>query len=292
MFLDPHLKLPLVSMLMWDWMHCLFINGTYTIELKALLEVLAKHDCGTLALSAYLWKFEWPNGYGTGKNLCTDGFVSGNASELLSSVPVVAKFLRDVVGAGKCPEHVKSFLLLCDLVDLLQIVNTGFVTPARLEAAILAHARAHIAAYGTQKWVPKHHYIMHLPKQLQHHGFLLNTFLQERKHKNVKRMCNPRVNTVSFDRGVLEDVTEQQLYAIQTSLVGSTLRDAHAASPRLEAVARQMLTVHRDAEVETAKFAMVRGRAVGTGDVVLFRRGDVEVDWLSSLVGMYVRIGK
>ena len=51
-------------------------------------------------------------------------------------------------------------------MDLLLEANTGRVTPAMLADAIARHYAAHIIAYGYTLWVPKHHFMLHIPRRL------------------------------------------------------------------------------------------------------------------------------
>lgn len=43
------------------------------------------------------------------------------------------------------------------------------------------------AIYGTDSYVPKHHFSVHLPSLMELHGMLISCFVHERRHKITKR---------------------------------------------------------------------------------------------------------
>ena len=278
LFLCSQLSLGLTSIVMFDWMHILFIGGIFAVEMLELSKRLATHNMGSAQMGAYFSQFRWPHGYASGASVCSDGKFGGSASEMLSVAPVIAKYLRDVVQpAGFCDKEVVSGILLCDLVDLLSVVNGGGVTPAKLEEAILQFLHAHIRADELKLWIPKHHYLIHLPMQLFKFGFLLNTFVQERKHRVLKRMCTPRHNTSSFDKGVLQDMTCQHLFDLEEPLLRESLRDPVPAPARMVNAIKDALVC--TADVFTSKSFVVNHRTVCKGDLALLADGQVAEIW-------------
>ena len=283
MLLDPHLNINLMSVIVWDWMHCFFISGVFNKELKALMDRLKHFNLGWTQLDAYLQKWCWPKAYASAAQVCAaaeattddDHEASGNASQFVSLAPVFAKYLEDVVvPSGACPTEVASMLLLCDVVELLQHVQSGLVRPHDLEQAILRHLRKHQEAYGFSLWIPKMHFTLHLAPALARHGLLPNTFVHERKHRMVKKVCNPRLNTTAFEHGVLEEITLQHLYDLRDLLVGVTLRDERDAPKKMRSALVELLGLCADDVVRTARIACVRARAISMGDVALFTDGD------------------
>ena len=102
---------------------------------------------------------------------------------MIQAGPVDAKWLTDVVmAAGIYPAHVASTLLCKVAMALLTHVITGCVTPEMLADAIARHYAAHLAAYGHSVWKPKHHFMMHVPRQLQQFKLLNACFARGRKH--------------------------------------------------------------------------------------------------------------
>ena len=115
---------------------------------------------------------------------------------------------------------------------------------------------------------------MHLADQLRRLGFLLATFVHERKHKAIKAACNSRECTFSFDAGVLEDVTMDQVYALKThSTTGLYLAGSMIANRTLRNVFIADGVATESTELLTATKLFVNCRAVCKSDTVLYRFG-------------------
>ena len=195
-------------------------------EFCALMDKLASFGHGGRQLHAYLQLFQWPKAYASGRLVCQGSVQerarpkevhpSGSASEMISVGPVVAKWLTDVVMvAGICPAESASALLCISVMDLLTRANTGCVTPEMLADAIATHYAAHLAAYGHSIWKPKHHYVLHLPRQLEQFKLLISCFVHERKHKLVKRWAVSHCSKRGYERSLLEECTLAHLTALQ-----------------------------------------------------------------------------
>ena len=164
--------------------------GKRGIEVTALLDKLTAEGRGWRALHNYLQLWRWPRSNAsaremllgaTGKVQASMGRCS--ASEQLALAPVLRRFLEAMCRTTGEMAAVRSAILLCDVVELLLATRTDSTTPAALEAAILRHSEAHLAAYGADVWKPKMHYALHLGPMWQKFGCLLACFALERKHK-------------------------------------------------------------------------------------------------------------
>lgn len=135
------------------------------------------------------------------------------ASEALSIAPILAYFVLTVVlPRGLCIDACNAFLKLCLILELLQVVPRGIVTPDRLHHAIKDHLDAFVRAHGQSSWTPKFHYSIHFPKMLGTFGNLISCFVHERKHRLVKRYSGSVQNTaVAYEHGVLAEITGQHL---------------------------------------------------------------------------------
>ena len=103
---------------------------------------------------------------------------------MLNVGPVVRKWLEDVIKPKNiCPAQVASLLLCIVVMGLLLRVSTGCISPGVLAEAISKHYAAHAIAYGYTLFVPKHHFLLHLPGQLARFKFLVSCWVHERKHK-------------------------------------------------------------------------------------------------------------
>ena len=105
-------------------------------------------------------------------------------------IVVIAIGVIIVIVAGRCGD-VASILLFIDVMDLLVEVNTGCISPAMLADAMAKHYAAHVIAYGYTIFVPKHHFMLHIPKQLERFKFLVACWVHERKYKIIKRWAVP-----------------------------------------------------------------------------------------------------
>ena len=236
-----------ISTLMWDWMHVYMVNGVFNQEIGRLMHSLHRHGATWARLHEYLSRWTWPRATGSASALCNAKRAKSyyeaevfkcSASEGLSVYPVLRKFLVDVVRpTGVCAEAVASAIHLCDAVKLLHSINRGAtVRPARLMEAILTHLRSYQAAYGVEGWLPKHHYSLHLPGMLERHGTLISCFTHERKHKVVKRYAQHHFNTISMEKGIVEEITLQHLQDLDGSFVRHGLLCPAAAPAKLVAL--------------------------------------------------------
>ena len=162
-------------------------------------------------------------------------------------------------------------LALLDVVDSLMDAQSGVIDPTRFEALVLQHLRAHLDAYGDEIWTPKFHYALHLAHHLLMHGCLPSTFVLERKHKVTKRACEGRRNLTSFDRGVLEEVTLQHFYDLQSPLVSVVCVRAHKANSKQRQALSSLFHINEDKPVEVSGEAKVLNRSIVMGDVAAFQ---------------------
>ena len=108
------------------------------------------------------------------------------ASEVLTLLPVMVHFCKSVVQPANCaPDACKAFLAVATVVFLLsEGQQAGITTPGLLQEAVEACLAACFAAgWGL---IPKYHWPLHMPSQLQRWGKLLSCFTCERKTKLSK----------------------------------------------------------------------------------------------------------
>ena len=144
--------------------------------------------------------------------------------------------MQDVVAPKKLhPAHVASILRCIDVLDLLSQVITGRVTPAMLADALVIHYKAHWIAYGHTLFVPKHHYMLHIPAQLQRFKTLVLCYVHERLHKGAKRWAVPLCTKKDNNRSLLEECTLAHFNALQDPLLKPCLLETVKASPEIVA---------------------------------------------------------
>ena len=298
---DLELDVKPMQVLVFDWMHCWCEGGVYELELGACMDVLSKHGHGGRQLHKYLHVFTWPRAYATGIDICkgsvqerareTDVRPAGSASETLSAGPVIRKWLEDVVQPkGICPAQVTSLLLCIFVMDLLVQANSGNVTPAMLADAIARHYAAHVVAYGYAIFVPKHHFMLHIPRQLERFKFLVACFVHERKHKIVKRWAVPLCtgNNRNYERSLLEECTMAHLHSLKDPLLKPCLLETTAASPKVVGALRSHGFPSAESAL-TGRKLRVQGKTTAAGDVVLYKSHNKfqvgELDFIASLGG-------
>lgn len=274
---DPTFNL--IDTMIWDWMHCYFVGGVFDKEMEELFRLLKlKKALDSKDFYNYCALFEWPKAYAAGNKVCQPNFKesnyepSGTASELLSVAPVLATWLRRLVkptAPRTLDAAITSMLALCDVVDVLLLAMRGRCLPSTLDTAINTHLQLRKIAYEDKLWRPKAHYVLHLAAQLERHGFLPACFVQERKHRMVKRGARGRHNSTAFDRGVLEEMTLQHLHDLQSPLTQEALRDTHDAPNRLKEALVRNGDVRADDTVLVGRQAVVSSRAISVGDVAL-----------------------
>ena len=112
------------------------------------MDLLSPRKQGWVKLAQYCEVFRWPRAYAKVANFYPKGQLISNlkkwtASEQLSLVPVLHKYLCDVVAPKTdCPAAVRSCILLCRVVLMLtRIMHAGEhgITGQMLDIAVLRH---------------------------------------------------------------------------------------------------------------------------------------------------------
>ena len=271
--LDPHLSIDVAETSALDWMHCMVEGGAYDSEVEHVSTELEPLGYGATAMNQYFGLWNWPGGYASAKRVFESGKYVASASENLSSALVLNEYLRNVgAKVGVMAAEIISMQKACVLLLLFSIVATGLVSWEMLEAAVVDFLTCHYAAYETLLWKPKHHYLMHMADQLRRMLILLATFVHERKHRLIKAAAQLRSNTGSFERGVLEDVTRNQLHDLMRPF-STDLRLSHPITAP-NTVRSQLIehgVVDGSIAVMSSTRLIVNSRAVCRGDVALYR---------------------
>ncbi len=271
---DPHLDIDIPGTLQWDWMHCYLVNGLFQREVSEFASRLKGHSLGADRIHDYLQSWNWPRGYVDAKSCFAKHKLTGSASQCISLAPVLERYLiEEVEPSGLLPVETASCRALCQVLQMLMVVNSGIYTAVDLGVAISNHLGRHRAAYDEDLFAPKDHWILHLPRLYQMHGILISCFLMERKHRVCKRFMNDRRNTKSFDYGVMSEITVQHLYELEHhKLFAEDMLAPHAASKTLRAAIGSVFNLSDDDEVVTSRSVHVKCRAVLMQDVVAVER--------------------
>jgi hypothetical protein len=270
--LDVDLRVGLVSVMMFDFMHVFYVTGLYNFELFNLFEYLKHHQVSHSMLESFASRFKFPRCYAAEKLFVEHNWGSdhwkGSASDGLAGYAIVVLFLHSmVVPMGVCKKQIASFVALALVMDLLSMLKSSAVTSDELARAIARHLKACKAAYGDVVVRPKHHMAMHLGKQLAQHGMLLSCFVHERRHKLIKRFLMDRRTLLSYERGLLEDVTLHHIHELATLQLEDSLVGASAPHSTLLEAMRAFRPLAR--EIQSASRIRVNGLNVAARDVVL-----------------------
>ena len=131
-------------------------------------------------------------------------------------------------------DFVASYLYLWEVFDVVAAVRRGTAGPNEFHLAISKYVQKHLQAYGEQVWVPKFHYLQHLPEMLNRHKRLIGCFVHERKHRIAKRFLE-NMGTIGqgFEVSILKDVLHCNLHDLQHKDIG--LLEAGLVDPILSA---------------------------------------------------------
>ena len=130
---------------------------------------------------------------------------------------------------------------LADVVDCLQAITRDHVVGEdHLYQLIATHLHAYRSAYGEDNMMPKHHYSIHLPKQMQAHGRLFAL--------------------TGYEAGLMEEVICDNIADIMHSMLCSAL------------------DCDEDEDLKTAAEMVMNRCRFMKGDVVLVRTAALQ-DW-------------
>lgn len=197
--LQRHLKPTL--QFVHDYMHCFLVTGIFQtvmfLTLKGLHDALETDIYNSVATCVNLWKLP------AGKAADLASFFSKKrqkanalaktfkctASEALALGPVFAYYLLTMmVPLNVCSKQCLCMLALIDLIEMLQLVPLDLITPATLQQACEKFVALCLEAGYKEYMHTKFHWALHFPQHLAKHRLLPSCFVQERKHKMIKRL--------------------------------------------------------------------------------------------------------
>ena len=194
-----HLLEP-ISQFLHDWMHCFLVSGIFCTVMHLVMSALE----GAFATDVYQvianilskWHLPAVRHDNLGKlfepkrkkaNKLANTFKC-TASEALGLCPIFAYFLQTfVISKGLCEHECTAYLALADIVEMLQLVPLGIITPTLLGTTIQSFIDLCIKAEWQPYMHTKFHWCLHFQQHLSKHNMLPSCFVQERKHKVIKR---------------------------------------------------------------------------------------------------------
>ncbi len=192
-----------VEVYVHDWMHALFVDGIFNLAIFLLFEVFIRRGLPNVysVFADFLSKWTWPqriHGSHLAEIFSNDRqpkhrkakHIKSQASDLLSIVGVIAFFTQTVlmnIPDVNCKAECEAFLALINVIELVVATSRMSVPPYKLLVAVEKFLSLFAASFGFKWMIPKFHWLLHLAKQLQNMGMLLNCFCLERKHRVPKR---------------------------------------------------------------------------------------------------------
>ena len=281
-----------ISSFQFDWVHNILVQGIFPIELNLFIELWS--GAMVKRLSDFVKAHTWPKWLASKVSqikIQKGTEVKGSASEFLGVYSIIRSFVEEekihLDQSARVSSAAISFLALCELLDLLALSIRASISSERLRCLITQHLRLFKEAHGIQYMVPKHHYNLHIPAQMDRHQVLLNTFVMERRHKIVKKYGNEMSNHGAwFERSLLTEVTlahyqfltapdkgDDDVFFCAHGLV-SPLRAApgplrESLLCALGLASSHDLGIFHDGLVVSQKLRMCSGRLCAVGDIVV-----------------------
>ena len=295
--LNERLRVNVVSCIMYDWGHIYVCDGIASDEFGMCISQFRKARDPETSYDEFGryyegWvvpgKREYAHLFSKEKikNYNNKGGFSCIASDFLGLACILLRYFQNVVAPrGRLMPQVNSMIAVLQVVLMLQAVRSCKVNADELHAAISNHFFLFVLAYGTNVVRPKHHYSLHLGKMLRRFGTLLSTFVNERKHRIIKRFTKDRCNRSNWEINALEEVTVHALWelrlpffnAIQSSLPRG--RVFHALHDLFPGIADESFSLHTDLKIN--------GGSTRTEDLVSYTfDGSMELGQLHMCVGI------
>ena len=266
-----------------DPMHVLLSNGLMGSEILLCLQVM-RATIGAFFGELRAWHEEegWlPKSvpvFSEARERNATNQIKANASEFLVAYPLLRWWLVTLYGDDAEELHVKSMLLLCDIVDIFRLFMHGAdkTAAASLPTLVSQYLDAFVAAYTYMLLKFKHHQLMHLYGQIVLDELMLSCWVLERKHISTKQSVthvkgkNVQIVRTALSRCLNHTVRKLEHPGWISSLV-QPARDFPELAAHLHAT-----------KVEIARGMRWRGCSLKHGDVMFL---DVDRSFLVAVVG-------
>ena len=218
--------------------------------------------------------------------------LNSTVSELLSLLPILAHYVRQVCG-DKRQKETEAFLSMQGLQEALQAGWSEKLTHD-IVFVLVEEALAKWKHAGWPFWW-KNHWLLHFSQCVRTHTACISCFAMEGKHKQISRKTNLVQNTTSFEASAMREVVtaELQLLAEADSLDNSIgLLGPKAAAKKDHVLASMVWPTAISGQVTMALTARCRDGSVSVGDLALFHDPDhPELKWSCGLVNEFVQHG-
>ena len=268
------------SRVVYDAMHCIWGNGIACLELGLFWQAASRNGVHRADLSAFL-RSNWEQSLQIGnvpaglaslagpKLLKDDGSdYRGDSNQTLELVVLMSFFAQQALsGIEGLRDHIAS---LAALNRLCIAVLNAKLHPEQCPGLLALqeeHLKLFKKCYTAQRCRPKHHYSLHIERQVATSHMLMDTWPTERKHKVFKSDLAPRIKRLDrFERSIMMRWIEHDL----STLARSNFLN-HLLQPLKEEVSG----------LKFGKGAYSKGCTLRTNNVLMFKNGDV---WQAFLV--------
>ena len=191
-----------------DWMHCMFVDGVANLTVYLAFEACIDAGMPGVYESFSAYTSNWRHPSRLHATHLDDIFradrreshrkshhIKCQASDLLTLMGPLSQYVKHVLEVtGIALLACSALLHLVDLTDLVAATARRDVSPDTLRDTVQRFLRAFVTAFGCEWLIPKAHWLLHLPAQLQRFGRLLNCFCLERKQRVPKRYATELKN--------------------------------------------------------------------------------------------------
>ena len=190
-----------VSQFVHDWMHCFLVTGIFQTLMHLTLQTLAgalnTDIYSSIATCVGLWKLPAARSSDVASFFSKKRQKSNNlaksfkftASEALALGPIFAYYLVIfIVPLDVYSQQCLCMLALVDLIEMIQLVPLNLISVGTLQQACEKFVGLCLKAGYKKHMHTKFHWVLHFPQHLQKHKILPSCFVQERKHKMIKRL--------------------------------------------------------------------------------------------------------
>lgn len=292
-----------------DPMHCFVANGVMNVVVWLLLTAISADIDVFGTLRSYIALWAWPKNFKLDKlfEVFNDARVRSclkakrfkcMASELLGLYPILAYFFQSIVlreDNVRCLPEILAFLALCDVMDLMQAIPLGIITPEALQSAIESFLAHCVDAKWENQMIKKFHWLLHMPSHLLRFKFIPTCFALERKHRLVKRFVHLARRTMALARSTYRDVLNHELAQLKEPnvfRVGCYLVEKHKPTKKVHGFLSEYfshMAMDMPAVVHVCRQARIEpsGEAT-TGDIVLIKSEANSQPWDAGEVWMHV----
>ena len=203
------------------------------------------------------------------------GTFKATASKGLSLCSLFAAMLLQVVLPLKiCRQEIHAYVMLANIVDILQSLQSKPCPSSQLSKAVAAFLKARKEAEWEEWCHPKFHWVLHMPMHVSRWAMLPTTWVHERKHKVAKRYGSLQKNTTGYEKSILLECLGHCQAERQQPHVFSTacrLDKESAASAKLASFVSEYMDEPMKSLSTCAMAHLAPGGSCHKGDVVLLK---------------------